>query len=125
MTSRREFLEQSVFALVGAGSLDRFSNRRQATGSLNVRAPDALAVQTANEVRQLRAIGAGRWEGAGVAVSTVDAGDVLRVQLAAPAVGVRRIHLRWNDRLDDIRLILGDAWERGYGDLEWRGFVPD
>src|SRR4030095_9053490 len=21
--------------------------------------------------------------------------------------------------------ILGDAWERGYGDLEWRGFVPD
>jgi alpha-galactosidase len=22
-------------------------------------------------------------------------------------------------------LILGDAWERGYGDLEWRGSVPD
>ena len=21
--------------------------------------------------------------------------------------------------------ILGDAWERGYGDLEWRGFVPE
>src|SRR5258707_1361129 len=25
----------------------------------------------------------------------------------------------------DVRLILGDAWERGYGDLEWRGWVPD
>ena len=25
----------------------------------------------------------------------------------------------------DTRLILGDAWERGYGDLEWRAWVPD
>jgi alpha-galactosidase len=23
------------------------------------------------------------------------------------------------------RLVFGDAWERGYGDLEWRGWAPD
>jgi alpha-galactosidase len=27
--------------------------------------------------------------------------------------------------MSDTRLILGDAWERGYGDLEWRGWAPD
>jgi alpha-galactosidase len=27
--------------------------------------------------------------------------------------------------MDGVRLLLGDAWERGYGDLEWRAFVPD
>jgi alpha-galactosidase len=27
--------------------------------------------------------------------------------------------------MTDARLILGDAWERGYGDLEWRSWVPD
>ncbi len=27
--------------------------------------------------------------------------------------------------MDSARLLLGDAWERAYGDLEWRGMVPD
>ena len=44
---------------------------------------------------------------------------------ASPTTAVRRVRLRWNARLDSVRSILGDAWERGYGDLEWRGFVPD
>ena len=89
MISRRDFLEQSAFAFAGATSLGRLaSHDREVVGAplgrLNVRAPDAVAVQTANEMRQLRAVGAGRWEGAGVTVSTVDAGDALRVQIASP-----------------------------------------
>ncbi len=46
-------------------------------------------------------------------------------ELTSPTVGIQRIGLRWPGRLDATRLLLGDAWERGYGDLEWRGFVPD
>jgi alpha-galactosidase len=38
------------------------------------------------------------------------------------------LHLRWRSHslrsLGGYRL-LGDAWERSYGDLEWRGIVPD
>ena len=56
---------------------------------------------------------------------TSAAEDALAIQLAAPAAAVERIQLRWNGQLDGLLLILGDAWERGYGDLEWRGFVPD
>ena len=66
-----------------------------------------------------------RWTSNGVVVTTVDRQGALRVQLSAPAVAIKRLHLRWRGRLDDTRLILGDAWERGYGDLEWRGWVPD
>src|SRR5207244_12209491 len=51
--------------------------------------------------------------------------DAIRVARSAPTVGVKRLHLRWRGRLSDVRLVLGDAWERGYGDLEWRGWVPD
>ncbi len=36
-----------------------------------------------------------------------------------------RVGFRWRGALDQARLLLGDAWERGYGDLEWRGMVPD
>jgi alpha-galactosidase len=33
---------------------------------------------------------------------------------------VQRIHLRWKVRFPADVLALGDAWERSYGDLEWR-----
>src|SRR6185503_96451 len=36
-----------------------------------------------------------------------------------------RLQLRWRGSLAPTRLIMGDAWERGYGDIEWRGLVPD
>ncbi len=38
---------------------------------------------------------------------------------------VCRIGLRWKNALPDGAHILGDAWQRAYGDLEWRGVVPD
>jgi alpha-galactosidase len=39
--------------------------------------------------------------------------------------GVKTIRLRWNEKIRDGVRVLGDAWERGYGDLEWRGIVPE
>ena len=55
----------------------------------------------------------------------LDQPGATRVQLSAPTTTVKRIHLRWRGNIDATRLVLGDAWERGYGDLEWRAFVPD
>ncbi len=42
------------------------------------------------------------------------------VSINAPSVAVQRLQLRWKRRLAEDALILGDAWERSYGDLEWR-----
>lgn len=47
------------------------------------------------------------------------------VTLTAGTTAVREIRLRWNAPLPEGCRFLGDAWERGYGDLEWRGFVPE
>ena len=33
--------------------------------------------------------------------------------------------LKWNANVTPGVLLLGDHWERGYGDLEWRGIVPE
>jgi len=35
------------------------------------------------------------------------------------------IKMRWNFRLEGKLLVLADHWERAYGDLEWRGIVPE
>jgi alpha-galactosidase len=42
------------------------------------------------------------------------------VSIEALTMPVQRIHLRWKRRLAASILALGDAWERSYGDLEWR-----
>ena len=35
------------------------------------------------------------------------------------------LHVRWEGRDSEGLLAIGDAWERSYGDLEWRGTVPE
>ena len=47
------------------------------------------------------------------------------VDVAAPTAALTQIVLRWQRPLAATIRILGDHWERGYGDLEWRGFVPE
>jgi alpha-galactosidase len=128
MPSRREFLERSALAAAGLSLPDRIAGGHTSPAPdtfLDLRrAPDAVVVQTTEGYPSLRAAG-GRWEGAGVTVTLDPTADALGLVLTAPATAVQRLHLRWRANLAGVRLLLGDAWERGYGDLEWRGFVPD
>ena len=136
MTSRRQFIEGSALAAVGL-SLPAGAIPERRIGNLSSdsppsrtfldlrRQPHSVTVQEAEGYVSLSAGGGGRWEGAGATVSVAEVPEALRVSLAAPAVAVQRLHLRWRGRLAGTRLLLGDAWERSYGDLEWRGFVPD
>ncbi len=136
MTSRRTFLQQSLVSAVGLslpagarsveGAPTRASATRSAATFLDVlRPPDSVLVQTDGGDLHLRAGQDGRWRGGEVAVSVTEASGASRVALSAPSTRVLRVHLRWRGDLSDVRLLLGDAWERGYGDLEWRSFVPD
>lgn len=47
------------------------------------------------------------------------------VTLKADTTPISEIILRWNFPMPDDTLFCGDHWERGYGDLEWRGYVPE
>ncbi len=130
MTSRREFIQRSAGAVLASALPVRLLRRWPGPEREYVdlmRPPDGVIAETAGGVQRLRAApgGGGRWVGSGVAVTLAGASGPTRVELSAPAVGVTRMALRWNGRLDATRLLVGDAWERGYGDLEWRGFVPD
>lgn len=57
---------------------------------------------------------------AGVHLEILAAAQQSKVSLRSPALPVQRVHLRWLARCPDDVLALGDAWERSYGDLEWR-----
>ena len=127
MTSRREFLEQTAALGLTLSGLDAVTIApRQSSGTFVDlrRSPDAVSVQT--DGAESRSSG-DRWPVRGKryprgnrdhrrrtpdsALGSFDR-DQARPRPLAP-------------NIDRIQLILGDAWERGYGDLEWRGFVPD
>lgn len=134
MPTRREFLQRSGIlaagaSLVGSGQT-RAASMAAVQGSPSFidlrRPPDSVVVQlTPTTERALRAGSNERWEDAGISVTFVSGREALAVELEAPSTAVRKLRMRWRGRQDAVRLILGDAWERGYGDLEWRGFVPD
>ena len=137
MPTRREFLQHSVAAaagvsLVGLDGRVLASNGRplveQDTASRSFidlhRQPDSVAVQLSPASERALRQSAGRWDDGGVSVTISPAQDSVAVELAS-STAVRKLRLRWRGRLDAVRLLSGDAWERGYGDLEWRGFVPD
>jgi alpha-galactosidase len=97
------------------------------------RAPDSVSVETDRGKLLLTQASAGRWtHQSGVLVTTDTSGGngagnatPLRVTLSAPAVAMSRVYLRWRGDVARTQLMLGDAWERAYGDLEWRTWVPD
>ena len=50
----------------------------------------------------------------------------LAIFLTAQTLKVKWIKLRWNNFSWDKNVrFLGDAWERGYGDMEWKGMNPN
>jgi alpha-galactosidase len=68
---------------------------------------------------------AGRDDSAAAVTFHETASGGLAVQVSAPGVALARVALRWDHDLDGAVRVLGDAWERGYGDLEWRGIVAE
>lgn len=124
LPSRREFLELAALAAAYVPA-SRVGQPSQAAGFLNLQQqPVSVFVQTDGGSRRLAPTG-DEWRDGGVTVTTSDASGARRVTLASPGAAIRRVQLRWVGSTERVRLVLGDAWERGYGDLEWRGMVPD
>ena len=93
---------------------------------MKLRLPDLLTVYTESESFSASAYPLCRGDvEAGLSLSP----DVLSVTLRAGSTPVKYLCLRWNFREDEKRgepvRILGDHWERGYGDLAWRGIEPE
>jgi alpha-galactosidase len=65
------------------------------------------------------------WSGRGIRVSTTPDAASLAIRVAAPDSQITHVLVRWNAKVVSDLLILGDAWERSYGDLHWSSLVPE
>ena len=133
--TRRSFLGQAGAAMLVSGvsagpAAPSIATKRQAISASSalldiMRLPDRV-----NAYAQLtEAIPLERetseWRGQGIEIETLVKADELSVRVHSPGLSVRFVHLRWNLSVNAKLLVLGDHWERSYGDLGWRSLVPE
>src|SRR5437764_2874312 len=75
-------------------------------------------------LKEARRVGA-RFTTALGAVELAANGTGLVVKVSCPSGPLTRVVLRWATTYSSLSLCLGDAWERGYGDLQWRFLQPE
>ncbi|HEY1501889.1 MAG TPA: hypothetical protein VGF88_20110 [Acidobacteriaceae bacterium] len=64
------------------------------------------------------------WSRSGILVEIEASAGEQDIRLTSPVTALSHLQLRWNVAMPADLRCLGDAWERSYGDLEWRGIVP-
>jgi alpha-galactosidase len=84
------------------------------------RAPQAVWAVSGGVTQTLEAAGARVWSHAAVRVELAPTADGTQVRVAAPGVALETVGLRWAGEMPESVKLLGDTWERSYGDLAWR-----
>lgn len=87
--------------------------------------PIKVTVQTENKWLELDSISETEWRAEDIEFYSKCNGIGMELKLKAPVSVIKRVKIRWSHKFSDEALFLGDAWERGYGDMEWRHFVPE
>lgn len=94
-----------------------------------LRAPDFVSAISVSDSFSLSPDASDAWTSGDLQVrvlneTAANGGKCLRILLSAGAP-VRRLTLKWRGSFPQSSRFLGDDWERGYGELEWRGLVPE
>ncbi|WP_049577834.1 hypothetical protein [Streptomyces sp. SBT349] len=88
--------------------------------------PDQVHLMTEDGApRRADALPAGRFEAGGAWVSAESGPRGLVIRAGAGPAGIARAVLTWRGGAAPAALVLGDAWERSYGDLQWRHLQPE
>ena len=65
------------------------------------------------------------WAGRGVVVEARPERNALILAVESPSTPIVAIHVRWQINVPRDLVVLGDAWERSYGELGWRNLIPE
>jgi alpha-galactosidase len=122
---RRTFIRAAGVSL-GSLLITRSRARGLRTGSTpGIQFPDRVTLTGGGAAIELSGSDGVTWHGDGCTVTTRHDGNVLGVDIEAPERGIASVVLHWKRADSATGKILGDHWERGYGDLAWRPLDPN
>ncbi|HNX33244.1 MAG TPA: alpha-galactosidase [Kiritimatiellia bacterium] len=84
------------------------------------RAPDAAWTVSGGVTNALAEVAPRVWSNAVARVEVPSAAEGSRVRVSAPGAAIEFVGLRWSGAVPASAKLLGDTWERSYGDLAWR-----
>ncbi len=94
-----------------------------------LRRPDSIRARFGSRDLVNLEYAAGAWTCPGIRVSAepAQAGShsELPIRVNNDGKNLTYLHVRWHGRESEGALSIGDHWERSYGDLEWRGTIPE
>ncbi|WP_348260595.1 hypothetical protein P8935_12360 [Telmatobacter sp. DSM 110680] len=132
--TRRSFLGH-VVAVTAAGSVadsaqSQSTNVSKSAGRAStlldiLRVPDRVSAFTGIDHPVTLARSANAWQGNGVQVEFAPDAKQMPITITSPSLALTHMHLRWSVDVDSRLRCLGDHWERSYGDLAWRGIIPE
>ena len=132
LLTRRSFVGKAVAATVGGaamGSLSQMASAAQASPASTYidlfRYPDSVTAYAGLENAMKLARTGTRWQASGVEVEASPEAAKVAIRVSAPGAALTQIHVRWSVSVAPGLRGLGDHWERSYGDLAWRGMVPE
>lgn len=137
-TTRRSFVQKGAAALSAmttpiaiASEPASQSSSSHAVSFLEIlRVPDSITVYrgfrgTVPEDGVALTRSGGQWSHADIVVESNVADASLHLALFAPSAPVALVRVCWQAPVRPDLLVLGDAWERSYGDLGWRNLIPE
>lgn len=93
---------------------------KEAYRKIKLGMPDVITVETEEEKESLTPVGQQVCL-KDVCVSWENTEEAEKIWICAKETPVRTVKLRWNRPMEKKCKVLGDVWERGYGEMEWRG----
>jgi len=131
-TSRRKLLTGALTSLLvaptsgfGQGGGQR-NGRESGTGFLEILRPPnaATAFFGLDHPVTLQRSGT-TWQSSQVSIGVVPQADELPIHISASVNTLTHLRLRWASQVPENLILMGDAWERSYGDLHWSAMVPE
>ena len=131
---RRDFLKRAAAVsgavIVGSKSADVFGEAFDLQGKDSqlwrtlgdVFLPNVVEVETDDEVFTMK-YDQGVFSSGDIVVKYRQKHNVVYTSINSETKNVKYVRMIWNQPLQPTVRILGDHWERGYGDLQWQG--PD
>ena len=115
---RKNFIRLSGASL---GSL-LISSYIKAEGKKNhsIKLPDGISVQTDSGWFTLQSLNQNIWKHKDVVVELKSAADSISVHVKSPAISLKTVKLSWKYPISKTAQLLGDHWERTYGDVQWK-----
>ncbi len=115
--NRRHFVKLSG-ATMAALLFSRLTHAQ--SGDPLIKAPDEVWAQAGADWFRLKTAGGSSFTLNDTEVSLKTNGNALGVYVQSPKTALTGVRLKWRYRVKPVTKVLGDHWERSYGDAAWK-----